>query len=241
MCFTKFLLIYLTFLSMMFCGDKDKRTAMPDEAQYDQKRRDMVDSQIIRRGIKDPRVIQALLDVKRHKFVPDDYLNQAYDDGPLPIGEGQTISQPYIVAYMTEILKLESDHKILEIGTGSGYQSAVLSEITPHVYTMDIIEILVARARETLKAEGFTTVKIRHGDGYKGWPEEAPFDAIIVTCAPDDIPEALEAQLKEGGRMIIPIGGVFSTQQLVLARKVNGKITTKDVLPVRFVPMVKTK
>jgi protein-L-isoaspartate(D-aspartate) O-methyltransferase len=226
---------------MMFCGGGEQGTAMPDEAHYDQKRRDMVDTQIIRRGIKDPRVIQAMLRVKRHKFVPDDYLNQAYDDGPLPIGEGQTISQPYIVAYMTEILQIEPDHKILEIGTGSGYQAAVLSELTPHVYSMDIIKTLVSRARETLAAEGFSTVKIRHGDGYKGWPEEAPFDAIIVTCAPDDIPGALVAQLKEGGRMIIPIGGVFSTQQLVLAKKMKGKIKKKEVLPVRFVPMIKRK
>jgi protein-L-isoaspartate(D-aspartate) O-methyltransferase len=195
----------------------------------------MVETQIKARGVKDPRVLSALLKVERHRFVPEKYLNSAYSDQPLPIGEGQTISQPYIVALMTELLELKGNEKVLEIGTGSGYQAAILAELAKEVYTIEIIEPLASQARERLSALGYPNVKVKAGDGYLGWPEAAPFDAIIVTAAPDHIPKPLIEQLKEGGRMVVPVGTY--TQELKKIVKRSGKMEAIDVIPVLFVPM----
>jgi protein-L-isoaspartate(D-aspartate) O-methyltransferase len=174
--------------------------------------------------------------VPRHEFVPRQLRAAAYDDRPLPIGEDQTISQPYIVALMTEVLDLSPGDKVLEVGTGSGYQAAVLAEITDQVFTIEIIESLGNRARQTLARLGYTGVHVRIGDGYLGWEEHAPFDAIIVTCAPDHIPRPLVDQLVEGGRMVIPVGPRYS-QELVLVVKEEGEIHQRDIIPVLFVPM----
>jgi len=188
--------------------------------------------------VTDPTVLQAMRDVPRHKFVPREEQKQAYDDTPLPIGHGQTISQPYMVASMTALLHLTPESKVLEIGTGSGYQAAVLAHLTPHVYTIEILESLATRAAETLADQGYKNVNVRKGDGYYGWPEAAPFDAIIVTCAAGHLPEPLWEQLKPGGRIVIPIGGTFSTQRLVVVEKTeDGKRETHSVMGVRFVPM----
>lgn len=200
----------------------------------------MVKNQIVARGISDSRVIKAMRKVKRHLFVPESVRRYAYRDGPLSIGEGQTISQPYIVAFMTESLSLKPDMKVLEIGTGSGYQAAVLAEIVDEVYTVEIVETLGKRAKKTLSDQGYDNVHVRIGDGYKGWEEHAPYDAIIVTCAPKRIPDPLKEQLAEGGLMIIPVGG-RGIQYLILNRKKNGRIRQQNVLPVRFVPMVDEK
>lgn len=205
--------------------------------QYKQRRMNMVATQIIARGITDEEVIKAMKKVERHLFVPSNYAHRAYDDGPLPIGYGQTISQPYIVAYMTEILKLDSTDRVLEIGTGSGYQAAILAEICKTVYTIEVVPQLGSRSKNLLSILGYDNIFVMVGDGYKGWPEHAPFDAIIVTCAPTHIPEPLQEQLEEGGRMIIPVGERY-VQQLVLMGKKDGKLKRKNVLPVLFVPMV---
>lgn len=210
------------------------------QTDYSELRERMVDNQIIARGIKDARVISAMKKVERHLFVPESARSYAYRDGPLSIGEGQTISQPYIVAFMTEYLEPEPSMKVLEIGTGSGYQAAILAEIVDEVYTIEIIETLGKRAKELLAGLGYDNVHVKIGDGYKGWAEHAPYDAIIVTCAPNDIPEPLKDQLAEGGRMIIPVGG-SGIQYLILNIKKNGKIRQQSVLPVRFVPMVNEK
>ena len=204
-------------------------------------RQRMVEQQIAARGVRDTRVLDAMLKVPRHRFVPESYISMAYADFPLAIGEGQTISQPYIVAFMTESLNLKQEDRVLEIGTGSGYQAAILAEIVKEVYTMEIIPVLGKRARALLKEMEYENIFIRIGDGYKGWPEKAPFDAVIVTCAPEEIPKALIDQLKEGGRMIIPVGGAGAVQELVRGVKVKGKFKRQDVLPVRFVPMVRGK
>jgi protein-L-isoaspartate(D-aspartate) O-methyltransferase len=201
-------------------------------------RQRMVRNQISARGIHDQKVLKAMLQVPRHKFVPSAYKRMAYDDRPLPIGHGQTISQPYIVALMTEALKLKPDAKVLEIGTGSGYQAAILSLLCKEVYSIEILSPLANNARKTLQKLGYDNVKIKTGDGYQGWPEHSPFDAIIVTCAPEAIPKKLKEQLAEGGRMIIPVGGSL-TQELVLIRKKNGKLHQESVARVRFVPMVR--
>jgi len=198
----------------------------------------MVAEQIEKRGVKDKRVLQAMRTVPRHKFVPDDFKAYAYEDRPLPIGCGQTISQPYIVALMTELLKVDKEDKVLEVGTGSGYQAAILSQIVREVYTIEIFEELGISAKRKLRELGYSNVKVRIGDGYYGWPEEAPFDAIIVTCAATHIPPPLIAQLREEGRMCIPVGGVFQVQNLMLVEKRDGKITSRNILPVRFVPML---
>jgi protein-L-isoaspartate(D-aspartate) O-methyltransferase len=192
----------------------------------------------VARGIKDQKVIQAMLNVPRHLFVPANYERMAYEDRPLPIGAGQTISQPYIVALMTETLELNQNMKVLEIGTGSGYQSAILAEIVKEVYTIEIIKSLGQKAEELLACLDYDNIQVKIGDGYKGWSEKAPFDAIIVTCAPTDIPRPLKEQLKEGGRMIIPIGGSI-VQELALLEKKAGQLKKKIVAPVRFVPMVR--
>lgn len=209
---------------------------LPDD--YGPARQRMVIQQIEARGVRDERVLEAMRTVPRHLFVPEAYVPMAYADYPLAIGEGQTISQPYIVAFMTEQLELEPGARVLEIGTGSGYQAAILAEIAAEVYTIEIIPVLGERAREVLERLGYENVHVRIGDGHKGWPEKAPFDAVIVTCAPEKIPSALVEQLREGGRIIIPVGESGSVQELVRGRKEDGRLITSDVLPVRFVPMV---
>ena len=199
----------------------------------------MVEDQIIKRGIEDKRVLDIMKSVERHKFVPEKYAKSAYKDGPLPIGHGQTISQPFIVAFMTENLKLDPNHRVLEIGTGSGYQTAILSGLSSHVYTMEIIDELVKLSSSVLKKLGFDNVTVRNGNGYKGWAEEAPFDRIMVTAAPEEIPNMLVDQLTEGGIMVIPVGEQFEIQYLwVLTKEQSGSIKKEKILPVRFVPMV---
>ena len=200
----------------------------------------MVREQIIRRGISNNQVIDVMQNTPRHRFVPDGVADYAYQDNALPIGKGQTISQPYIVAFMTETLDVDSTYKVLEIGTGSGYQAAVLSPLVKHVYTIEIVKMLAQRADSTLKALSYNNVTVRWGDGYKGWPEEAPFDRIIGTAAPPEIPRALIDQLKPGGKMVLPVG--TNCQEIVVLTKSKfGKIQKKNVLPVRFVPMVHQK
>jgi protein-L-isoaspartate(D-aspartate) O-methyltransferase len=199
----------------------------------------MVKQQIMARGIEDPGVLEAMRKVPRHLFVPEKYRAFSYRDHPLPIGQGQTISQPYIVAFMTEALDLKPNEKVLEIGTGSGYQAAILAELVKEVYTIEIVEKLGKRAQRTLEMLGYKNIHVKIGDGYMGWPEKAPFDAVIVTCAPERIPEALVQQLNDGGRMIIPVGKAGAIQELVRAVKKKGKLKTKEVMRVRFVPMVK--
>jgi len=200
------------------------------------KRVAMVREQIEARGIDDPRVLAALETVPRHLFVPEEVRSQAYRDSPLPIGHDQTISQPYIVAIMTSLLDLNESDRVLEIGTGSGYQAAILAEIIDSVYTIEIIEPLGRRAERTLVELGYDRVRVRIGDGYGGWPEAAPFDGIIVTCAPRDIPAPLIEQLAERGRMVIPYGDPWF-QELVLVEKTGGDIRKTSILPVRFVPL----
>jgi protein-L-isoaspartate(D-aspartate) O-methyltransferase len=200
----------------------------------------MVREQIIRRGISNNQVIDVMQNTPRHRFVPDGVADYAYQDNALPIGKGQTISQPYIVAFMTEALDVDSTYKILEIGTGSGYQAAVLSPLVKHVYTIEIVKMLAERADSTLKALSYNNVTVRWGDGYKGWPEEAPFDRIIGTAAPPEIPKALIDQLKPGGKMVLPVGTNWQ-EIVVLTKSKSGKIQKKNVLPVRFVPMVHSK
>ena len=198
----------------------------------------MVEQQLKPRGIKDDRVLAAMAGVPREEFVPADERDDAYEDGPLPIGFDQTISQPYIVAFMTEQLRLKPSDRLLEIGSGSGYQAAVLAELVAEVYTIEIVEPLAKTAEATLQRLGYKNVHLKVGDGYQGWPEEAPFDAIIVTCAPGKVPPPLVDQLKDGGRMVIPVGERFA-QQLYLLEKKNGQLKESVTLPVRFVPMLR--
>ncbi len=205
--------------------------------RFTQQRMQMVEKQIRARGISDKSTLEACRKVPRHRFVLPEFINSAYNDSPLPINEGQTISQPYIVAIMTETLNLKRTDKVLEIGTGSGYQAAILAEICDSVFTIEIFPKLGNKAIELFSELGYKNIFCKIGDGYKGWPEHAPFDAIIVTCAPSKIPEPLKNQLAEGGRMIIPVG-TNPFQSLVLLEKKNGKISEKEVLPVRFVPMI---
>jgi len=198
----------------------------------------MVSSQIAARGIEDPNVLEAMRTVPRHAFVRKSDLKRAYGDYPLPIGMGQTISQPYIVAYMTEALELDADSVVLEVGTGSGYQAAVCAEIASRVYTIEIIEELADTAKKRLAKLGYGNVSVKAGDGYFGWPEEGPFDAVIVTCSAAFVPPPLIDQLKPDGRMILPLGSPFGAQSLVLVTKQNGKVRSRGMLPVRFVPML---
>ncbi len=198
----------------------------------------MVSRQIEGRGLSVPAVTRAMLRVPRHWFVPPEYQTAAYEDRPLPIGFGQTISQPYIVAKMTELLALERGDKVLEIGTGSGYQAAVLSEITDHVYTIEIVEPLARRTQRVLDERDYKGIHTRIGDGYRGWPEAAPFDAIIVTCAPENVPPLLVEQLAIGGRMCIPIGEQpYGQELIVMTKEQDGRLGRRSVFPVSFVPM----
>jgi protein-L-isoaspartate(D-aspartate) O-methyltransferase len=200
-------------------------------------RQGMVKNQLMAGGITNPEVLRAMSDVPRHEFVPAAMRPFAYVNGPLPIGHGQTISQPFIVAYMTQVLELTNSDRVLEVGTGSGYQAAILGKLCKEVYTVEIVPELAESSRQLLARLGFENVHVKAGDGYLGWPEKAPFDAIIVTCAPDHVPEPLVNQLAEGGRLIIPVGEEGTIQQLVLLRKREGKILRENKLDVRFVPM----
>ena len=206
-----------------------------DGSRLAEERRRMVAEQIAARGVKDPLVLAALRSVPRHEFLPDDLRRAAYRDSPLPIGEDQTISQPYIVALMTEALHLEGGEKVLEVGTGSGYQSAVLAEIAGHVYTIEIRDDLAQLAEVRLARLGYHDVTVRHGDGYGGWPEMAPFDAVVVTAAPDHVPKALLDQIKVGGRLVLPVGR--RTQTLQLWTRTDRGFESKNLIPVQFVPM----
>ena len=218
------------------CG---AREAPPDTVDWEVRRDLMVAGQIEARGVRDPRVLAALREVPRHRFVPESLLEQAYEDRPLPIGEGQTISQPYIVALMTELARPAPEDRALEVGTGSGYQAAVLSRLVREVYTVEILEPLGREAAERLRSLGYKNVTGRVGDGYGGWPEESPFDLILVTAAPERIPPALLLQLATGGRLVVPVGPAGAVQSLQLIEKdQNGKLHTREVLPVRFVPLV---
>ena len=204
--------------------------------QREKEAEEMVQTQIKERGIDDERVLKAMRVTPRHLFVPDEYQQLAYADGPLPIGYDQTISQPYIVALMSELLELKGGESVLEIGTGSGYQAAVLAQLAKSVYSIEIVEPLAESSAVVLKKLGHSNVRVRYGDGYQGWPEEAPFDRIIVTAAPEEIPQALIDQLAVGGRMVLPVGRHY--QELVLVTKNEKRITRKDIIPVRFVPMI---
>lgn len=205
---------------------------------YEAQREQMVREQIEARGISDPDVLRVMRTTPRHLFVPERLRSQAYEDHPLPIGYGQTISQPYIVAFMTQTLDVGKSHKVLEIGTGSGYQAAVLAPLVAHVYTIEIVPELAASAKSKLAR--YKNVTVRHGDGYKGWPEQAPFDRIILTAAPPEVPKTLIEQLKPGGKLLAPVGRTPFTQELVLVEKTEtGKTRERSVLPVVFVPMVR--
>jgi protein-L-isoaspartate(D-aspartate) O-methyltransferase len=209
----------------------------PTGERYAAERRAMVELQLAARDIDDERVLEAMRRVPRHELVPAALRDEAYGDHPLPIGHDQTISQPYIVAFMTQALQPRAEDRVLEVGTGSGYQAAVLAELVREVYTIEIVAPLGERARADLARLGYDSVHVRIGDGYEGWPEQAPFDAIIVTCAPEAVPQPLVDQLREGGRMIIPVGDVYRGQELYVLEKRGGKVVRRAILPVRFVPM----
>ncbi len=226
-----FLLLVFSYLpAYSFVSQKD---------EYKRLREEMVQKQLVKRGITDPSVLEAMRIVPRHLFVLKAYRHLAYADHPLPIEARQTISQPYIVAKMTQSIDIKKGEKVLEIGTGSGYQAAVLAHLTNKVYTIEIIEELAKKARETLKKLGYNQIHVKWGDGHAGWKEEAPFEAIIITCASSQVPPRLFEQLREGGRIILPLGNPLTSQTLTIITKVNGKPETKRILAVRFVPMTK--
>jgi protein-L-isoaspartate(D-aspartate) O-methyltransferase len=229
------LLIFIIFL-LIVIYEYDKIDGIDD---YIEKRQSMVLNQLRSRDIVDSKVLQAMLTVPRHKFVDEHIRESAYNDYPLSIGEGQTISQPYIVALMTQLLELKKDEKVLEIGTGSGYQAAVLAEIVEEIYTIEIYESLSKKSEKLLNDLGYRNIKFKVGDGYHGWEEHAPYDAIIVTCAPDHVPPSLLQQIKDdGGRIVIPVGGIWMVQTLMKIEKIEGKIKSKGIIGVRFVPMI---
>ncbi len=218
---------------LVFCS-QTAALGEPDSTRVEE-RREMINTQIVSRGVTSPTVLAAMEKVKRHLFVPPEYRQQAYDDYPLPIGEGQTVSQPYIVALMTDLLELDGDETVLEIGTGSGYQAAVLGELAEKVFSIEIIGKLGERAAELLEELDYSNISVVIGDGYRGLEEQAPFDGIIVTCAPPEVPAPLLDQLAEGGRMVIPVGQQY--QELLLIEKVDGECVERRIIPVRFVPM----
>jgi protein-L-isoaspartate(D-aspartate) O-methyltransferase len=230
----KNIIVFMLFMLLTSPGSAD---VVSDSAEFKKARDHMVKTTIKNRGISDPNVLAAMQSVPRHCFVPKKLLSVAYSDRPLPIGEGQTISQPYVVALMTEILQPKKNHRILEIGTGSGYQAAVLGQVANHVYTIEIKKKLHHKATKTLKSLGYTAIKTRHSDGYFGWPEQAPFDAIMITAAIDHIPPPLLKQLKDGGRLALPLGNPFSYQNLVLVTKQGEDLSVKQITGVLFVPM----
>jgi len=229
--------VWLLFLSLM--GFKD--AAAQGEEAYLGERQHMVARQLKARDITDPRVLAAMGKVPRHLFVPPYLAPLAYSDQPLPIGSGQTISQPYIVALMTQWAEVKPGDKVLEVGTGSGYQAAILVELTDRVFTMELLPELAEAARQRLKDLGYGRIQVRCGDGYQGWPEEAPFNAILVTATAPEVPTALKEQLKEGGRLVIPVGHTGSVQQLLRLHKVQGELREEERVPVLFVPLVKPK
>jgi len=233
---SSYILVFsISLLFLANCTEGKRVSESGPRGDFKAMREKMVETQIKARGVKDSRVLSAMIKVERHLFVPKDLENSAYTDQPLPIGEGQTISQPYIVALMTELLELKGGEKVLEIGTGSGYQAAILAELAKEVYTIEIVERLAASAKNLLLALGYQNVNVKAGDGYLGWPDVAPFDAVIVTAAPDHIPKPLLDQLKEGGRMVLPVGTY--TQVLKKIVKRSGRFETTDTIPVIFVPM----
>ena len=215
--------------------------AATDTAAFERARQQMVERQLRTRDITDAAVLRAMAVVPRHRFVSPALAPGAYRDRALPIEEGQTISQPYIVALMTQLLELSGTERVLEVGTGSGYQAAVLAELVRQVYTIEILPGLAARAAARLKALGYSQVTVRAGDGYQGWPEAAPFHAIVVTAGATHIPEPLVTQLAEGGRLVIPVGESSGTQELIQGRKTGGRLVTRVVIPVRFVPLVEPR
>lgn len=227
------ILVFLLVVSFLFLPCACIKKQVKDG--YAVEREQMVAQQIESRGISDDLVLKAMRKTPRHEFVPEDMKRYAYVDNPQPIGEKQTISQPYIVALMTELLELEGGEKVLEIGTGSGYQAAILAEIAGEVYTIEIIESLAKSAEERLQRMGYKNITVKWGDGYQGWEEHAPFDHVIVTAAPDHVPQPLVDQLKIGGTMVIPVGDYF--QELRLLTKIEGGVEEKSIIPVRFVPM----
>jgi protein-L-isoaspartate(D-aspartate) O-methyltransferase len=229
--------IIFAFTLVLLFASTGSADVVSDSAEFKKARNHMVETTIKNRGISDPNVLAAMQTVPRHCFVPENLLSVAYADRPLPIGEGQTISQPYVVALMTEILKPVKNDRILEIGTGSGYQAAVLAQVAKQVYTIEIKEKLYHQANKTLKSLGFNTIHTRNSDGYFGWPEQAPFDAIMITAAIDHIPPPLLKQLKDGGRLALPLGNPFSYQNLVLVTKQDKDLSVQQITGVLFVPM----
>ncbi|NNL03455.1 MAG: protein-L-isoaspartate(D-aspartate) O-methyltransferase [Eudoraea sp.] len=209
------------------------------QIDYNQLRENMIKKQLLARDIRDPATLNAMRIVPRHEFVPTKMQAYAYADHPLSIGMGQTISQPYIVAYMTQILELKNHHRVLEVGTGSGYQAAILGELVDSVYTIEIVESLAFTAKNRLLELGYDNINVKSGDGYLGWPEKGPFDAIIVTAGAEEVPQPLLEQLKEGGRMIIPVGPHNGVRQLLLITNKSGKFKSKEVMAVRFVPLTR--
>ncbi len=212
--------------------------AQCEQERFQTTRETMVQTQIVARGVRDTATLRAMRSVPRHEFVPREWTQRAYDDSPLPIGYDQTISQPYIVAFMTELIQPRRGQRVLEVGTGSGYQAAVLAEIVDSVFTIELIPELKETAAACLTKLGYRNVATRQGDGYMGWPEHAPFDAILVTASADEIPQPLVGQLKDGGIMVIPVGSVVGIQSLTVVRKKGNDVVTESVLPVRFVPLI---
>ncbi|HAJ56251.1 MAG TPA: protein-L-isoaspartate O-methyltransferase [Candidatus Omnitrophica bacterium] len=233
-------LLGLLFCYACFAPAVCRPYSVMDEEEFESLRNDMVVTQIEARGVRDTRVLEAMKKVKRHLFVPDRMRRRAYNDSALPIEEDQTISQPYIVGLMTELAGIEPEDEVLEIGTGSGYQAAILAELAEKVYSIEIIKVLADQATARLQDLGYINIEIKHGDGYLGWPEAAPFDAILVTAAAPEIPQELVKQLKTGGRMVIPLGDFFQELYLITKNE-DGSITKEHIIPVRFVPMVKQK
>ncbi|MDZ7719454.1 MAG: protein-L-isoaspartate(D-aspartate) O-methyltransferase [Balneolaceae bacterium] len=236
---TRYILILLLFFTApeILFSQSDSWTP-PSFSERQDDRNEMVENQLTPRDISDERVLQAMREVPRHLLVPEQNRGRAYNDSPLPIGHGQTISQPYIVAFMSQILDLNHGDKVLEIGTGSGYQAAVLSHITPNVYSIEIIEALGNRARQDLNELGYTNIEVKNADGYYGWEEYAPFDAIIVTAAAGHVPSPLVQQLKANGTIVIPVGSPYQTQTLMkVTKSESGEIKTESLMAVRFVPM----
>jgi protein-L-isoaspartate(D-aspartate) O-methyltransferase len=213
--------------------------AQNDESDLRARRHEMVEQQIRQRGVTDARVLAVMRSVPRERFVPEEVRHQAYDDGPLPIGSGQTISQPYIVAYMTDVLNVEPSHKVLEVGTGSGYQAAVLSELVREVYTIEIVPELARRAEDVLGSLNKTNVHVRTGDGYAGWPEQGPFDRIIVTAAPPELPRPLIDQLAPGGLLVAPVGAQGAPQWMTILEKTSRGVVERRTIPVQFVPFTR--
>lgn len=237
---TVYYLLFIHLLLFNCSGTVQKAEMSVDQPKQEnwwhEKASGMVDSQIAARGVSDPRVIRVMKETPRHLFIPEDLRDHAYNDHPLPIGSGQTISQPYIVALMTEYLELSGKEKVLEIGTGSGYQAAILSQLVDSCYSIEVVEELARKSATLLKELGYSNVRVKWGDGYKGWPEEAPFDRIIITAAPEIIPEVLLEQLAPDGRMILPVGSHY--QDLILITKTDRGIRKRNIIPVRFVPMI---